>query len=300
MGGPPAHELPLEQARQQYEMFGALNGPVPDGVTVTDDKADGPSGPVPLRVYTPVGAELEAGVLRPLVVYLHGGGFTIGSPQSHDVVCRQLADGAGAVVVSADYRLAPEHPYPAALDDAYAATVWAAAEAGRLGVDPARLAVAGDSAGGNLAAAIALRARDTGGPAIAFQLLVYPCLDPAGSYPSMAENAEGYLLTRDTMAWFWANYLGATADPADPYVSPLAAPDLAGLPPALVITAEFDPLRDEGEAYAARLASAGVPVTASCYGGLVHTFWGMAAMWPKAGDAMAEACAALRSAFGQR
>ena len=295
VGGPRAEQLSPAEARQGYELFSGLNGPRPELASVVDDKVDGPAGPIPVRIYTPAGDAPQ-----PIVVFFHGGGWTLGSISSHDTVCRQLADGAGAVVVSVDYRLAPEHPYPAARDDAYAATVWAAENADRLGADPSRLAVAGDSAGGNLAAVVALLSRDRGGPSIAFQLLVYPAVDFTMSHPSITENGEGYILTKATMEWFRANYLGPDGDVTDPYASPLLAPDLSGLPPALVLTGEFDPLRDEGEAYAVRLAASGVEAKASRYDGLVHTFFGMGAMWPRAADAMTEATTALRTAFGQR
>ena len=194
-------------------------------------------------------------------MFFHGGGYVIGDVDTHDNQCRMLCREAEAVVLSVGYRLAPEHPFPAAPEDCFAATRWAAEHVDRLGGDAGRIAVAGDSAGGNLAAVVALMARDAGGPALAAQLLIYPGTDFAGGYPSETENAEGFFLTRADMEWFREQYL-AGADPSDPRLSPIAAPDLSGLPPAVVATAEFDPLRDQGDAYARALEEAGVPVIA--------------------------------------
>ena len=244
-----------------------------------------------MRVYRP-----ESETPLPVVVYFHGGGFVIGDISTHDTTCQRLAAGVPAVVVSVDYRLAPEHRFPAAVEDCDAATAWVAAHAAELGGDPARLAVAGDSAGGNLAAVVARHARDAGGPAIAFQLLVYPATDMTGSLPSHTENGKGYLLTSDTMAWFLDNYL-AGENVSDPDASPLFAGDLGGLPPALVVTAEFDPLRDEGEAYAERLRQAGVKATTSRYDGMIHAFYGLDPIFDAAKRATAETVAALRDAL---
>jgi acetyl esterase len=221
----------------------------------------------------------------PVVVYFHGGGFVIGDITTHDTACHRLAAGVPAVVVSVDYRLAPEHAFPAAVDDCEAATQWVSAHAAELGADPARLAVAGDSAGGNLSAVVARRARDAGGPAIAFQLLVYPGCDMTRSLPSHAENGTGYLLDDDAMTWFLGNYMG-DADPKHPDASPLFVEDLSGLPPAFVLTAEFDPLRDEGKAYADRLQHAGIRVRYSCHAGMIHHFYGMAGIIPAARGAL--------------
>ena len=296
LGGPKTYELSPDEARRGYEALASLNGPLVDVASVVDDKVDGPAGSIPVRIYTPSG---DIDGARPVVVHYHGGGWTLGGLDSHDAVCRLLADGSGAIVVAVDYRLAPENPYPAAVKDGWAALRWTASAASSFGGDPGRLAVAGDSAGGNVAAVVAIKARDEGGPALGFQLLVYPVLDLTFGHPSYVENASGYVLERGTMEWFRANYVG---DPPrlpldDPALSPLHAPELSGLPPTLVITAEFDPLRDEGEAYVARLAEAGVDARASRYDGMIHTFWGMGSMWPKADDAMSEATTALRTAF---
>jgi acetyl esterase len=271
--------------------------PSPPDVIVEDRMVPGLEGhaDVPVRIYTPHGLDGPAGVL----VFFHGGGFLAGSIDSHDGTVRELAVGAGCVAVSVEYRLAPEHPYPAALDDCLAALRWAAAHASEIGGDPARIAIGGDSAGGNLAAAVALRNRDEGGPSPVFQLLVYPVTDVGCATPSMTANATGYMLTADSMRWMWATYLGEAAADAgsDPYASPAAAADLAGLPPALVITAEFDPLRDEGEAYGAALAAAGVPTEVVRYDGQIHGFFSMHALAPQSKVAIDVAAEALRRAF---
>jgi acetyl esterase len=244
-------------------------------------------------VYTP---EAAIGHDAPLLLWLHGGGWVIGDLDTADATSRALANRSGAVVVSVDYRLAPEHKAPAALDDALVALTWAVENAELLGVDASRVAVGGDSAGGNLAAALCQRVRDEFGPDIDFQLLVYPVLDCTLTQPSIEENAEGYFLTKDAMAWFVGHYLGRV-DPKDPSVSPLHADSLAGLPPALVITAEFDPLRDEGEAYAAALREAGVAVDSVRYDGQIHGFVGMAALLEDGRHALDLAGAAVRAAL---
>jgi acetyl esterase/lipase len=220
-----------------------------------------------------------------------------GSLQSHDVVCRALANGAGCVVVSVDYRLAPEHQFPAAIDDAFASLQYVAAHAAELGIDPDRLAVAGDSAGGNLAAGVALLARDSGGPRLVHQLLIYPVTDYNLDTASYLANADGFMLTREAMRFYWRHYLRSDADGDDPRASPLRASRFDGLPSALIITAEFDPLRDEGRAYASRLEAAGVPVTYSEYAGLVHGFVTYMDVIDQGKVAVAEASAALRAAF---
>jgi acetyl esterase/lipase len=269
-------------------------GPVPELARVEDLRAPGPGGEIPVRLYAPRSSEP-----LPALVFFHGGGFVIGSLESHDGTCRSLADEAGCAVVSIDYRLAPEHPFPAAPEDCLAATRWVGAQAHTLGLDASRLAVGGDSAGGCLAAVVAQQCRERGGPRLAFQLLIYPVTDHGFDTPSYDANASGYLLTRDMMKWFWGHYLADPADGASPLASPLRAEKLAGLPPALVQTAELDPLRDEGEAYARRLAEAGVPTTLTRYDGLFHGFFGMGAAIERARDAVAEAARHLRGAFGR-
>lgn len=252
-------------------------------------------GPLGIRVYTPLGA--AAGPL-PVTVFFHGGGFVLGSLDTHDGLCRSLANGSGALVVSVDYPLAPEHPYPAAPEACFAATCWVAEHAAEFGGDPSRIAVAGDSAGGNLAAVVTHLARERGGPELAFQLLIYPDLDFRRTNWSIRELAGLHgNVTREAQDWFMDHYLPEGADKLDPLVSPLLAPDLAGLPPALVITAEFDALRDEGEAYAARLADAGVPVEATRYPGMIHEF--LRHRFDDSERARRDAGAALRAAFAR-
>lgn len=237
---------------------------------VYDRTVPGPAGPVPVRVYRPS----EATGL-PVVVWFHGGGWVIGGLDSHDHLCRLLCDDAGCVVVSVDYRLAPEHPFPAAVEDCVAAYGWVAANATEVGGDPGRVAVGGDSAGGNLAAVVALTRRDAGDPPPRAQVLVYPVTDHEFDSPSMHENATGYFLEREHMRWFFGHYLRTPADADDWRVSPLRAPDLSGVAPAIVVTAEYDPLRDQGEAYGARLRAAGVDTEIVRGEGLFHGFFGL-------------------------
>lgn len=257
----------------------------------------GPGGPMPARLYVP---EAAGDGPLPLVVYFHGGGWVIGDLETHDSPCRFLAAHSGAAVLAVDYRLAPEHPFPAAAEDAFAAYAWARANAGRLGADPARIAVAGDSAGGNLAAVACLAARDEGVPGPAMQLLIYPVTDTGRELPSRQLFREGFLLTRRDMAYYEDRYLPPGTDRSDPRVAVLQAADLGGLPPAYVAVAGFDPLRDEGLAYAERLRSAGVPVALRLHPGLVHTFVNLTAISPTSRQAMLEACGALRMGLAPR
>jgi acetyl esterase len=288
---PPGHD-PVAAARAGTEAM--FVHPSPPAVTIVDRTIPGPAGDIGVRIYTPDGLTTPA----PVLVYFHGGGFLAGSIASHDGTVRELAAGAGCIAISVDYRLAPEHAYPAAVDDCMAGLAWAASHAGELGGDPARIAIGGDSAGGNLCAAVALRNRDQAGTPLVFQLLVYPVIDPTCATGSMTANAAGYMLTSDSMRWMWQTYLaGAPTD--DPYVCPGAAKDLRGLPPTLVITAEFDPLRDEGEAYGAALAAAGVPTVVSRYGGQIHGFFSMYALAPQAAVATGQAVRALQRGFGR-
>jgi len=261
--------------------------------SVADRTIPGPAGALVVRIYRP-----SAAVNLPVLVWFHGGGWVLGSLDNGDFPCRQLANDANCVVVSVDYRLAPEDCFPAAIDDCLAATQWVAVAADELGVDAARIAVAGDSAGANLAACVAYRAREEG-PKLVYQLLIYPVTDADFARPSYVENGAGYRLTLDDMQWFWECYTPDPADRTNPHVAPLHAPDLAGLPPAHVITAEFDPLRDEGEAYAAALQAAGVPTEAVRYDGLIHGFYVLPTAEPVEDIAAAQqrAAAVLRQAF---
>jgi acetyl esterase len=293
-GAPPLHELSVEEARQVIvQLFGTQGDPEPVGA-VQDRTIPGAAGEMPTRIYTPSGTGPF-----PVLVYFHGGGWAIGNLEAYDATCRALSNAAGCIVVAMEYRLAPEYKFPAAPEDCYAATRWVAANATTIGGDPARLAIGGDSAGGNLTAVVAHMARDHSGPALRYQLLVYPVTDYHFDTASYKENAEGYLLTKDAMVWFWNHYLRSAADGANPLASPLRAVSLQGLPPAMVLTAEFDPLRDEGEAYAARLQEAGVPVTLKRYEGMIHGFFSLGAVFTQGQQAIADAAAGLQAAFAR-
>jgi acetyl esterase/lipase len=285
VGGPSLHEVSPDEARQMMKMLTAVEGE-PEPVARVEERT---IAGVPVRMY---GA---ASGPQPILVWYHGGGFVIGDLDTTDRVARKLANRADALVVSVDYRLAPEHPYPAAVDDCWAVLEWATANGTELGGDPARIAVGGDSAGGNLSALMAIKARDAG-LSLRHQLLVYPVTDLTMSFPSIDENGEGYLLTKDSMVWFVNHYLGG-ADPKDPHISPYYADDLSGVAPAHIITAEFDPLRDEGEAYGERLEDAGVPVEVKRYDGMIHGFYGLGVITPVADQAIDASAAALRAAF---
>ena len=289
LGAPGLGEVPPEEARAvQDETAATIFGPVPD-VAWEDRSLPGPAGPIPVRVYRP-GDEPA-----PVLAYFHGGGWVLGGLNTHHGVCATLAQLSGCVVCSVDYRLAPEHRFPAAVDDGWASTTWLAEHAEEIGGRPGALAVGGDSAGGNLAAVCALRARDAGLP-LALQLLVYPVADADLETSTYREFADGYFLTAYSMHWFWDHYLPG-GDRFHPDASPLRAEDVSGAAPAVVITAGFDPLRDEGEAYARRLEEAGVPVTLTRYDGMIHGFFRMPAVMDKANDALAEAAGALRGSF---
>jgi acetyl esterase len=285
-GVPATHTLPVGEARRLYEARVAVMAPPAEVAAVAERSIEGPAGPIRLRIYIPKGQGPF-----PLMVFFHGSGFVLCSLDTHDGMCRNLATGIGCVVVSVDYRLAPEHKFPAGPDDCLAATRWAAAHAAELGADASRIIVAGDSAGGNMAAVTALRVRDEGGPPLRGQMLLYPVTDyHSPGTPSYEENADGYGLTRDTMKWFWAHYLNGTADADHPHASPLRAPNLSGLPSAYVLSAEYDPLRDEAERYGERLRAAGVPVEITRRAGMNHGFMFWVGLVGGADAAMADAC----------
>jgi acetyl esterase len=263
-----------------------------DVAKVRDHAVPGPAGKIGVRIYTPPGSGPF-----PILINYHGGGWVIGDLETADSVSRELCQRVGCIVVSVDYRLAPEHRFPAAVDDSYAAACWVADNAAALNGDAKRIAVGGESAGGNLAAVVCHLARDRKGPAIAFQLLAYPVTDASYATSSYRENADGYLLTRAGMEWFWDTYCPNPAERKNPLATPLNATNFAGLPPALIMTAEFDPLRDEGAAYAAKLKSAGVPADYVCFEGLIHDFLAMSRQLSAVKPAMDRAVAGLRDAF---
>ena len=291
LGAPGIDTMPIGTARELGNAGVVLGAKPPAPVNeVLEQTVPGSAGDIAVRIYVPGGA-----APFPVVAYFHGGGFVLGSLDTHDRICRRLCRASEALVVSVDYRLAPEHHFPAALDDCMAITHWLADHAADLRGDRDRIAVAGDSAGGNLAAAVALASRADDGPGLAAQVLLYPVIDAACATPSFVQNAEGYLLSAAAMRWFWEQYLGPDGDADSGYASVLRAPDLGGLPPALVITAEFDPLRDEGEAFAEHLREAGNEVVAHRYDGMIHGFAGMDDVVAEADTAMAEVGAFLRT-----
>jgi len=291
-GGPALHEMSPADAREVFR--GLIAFDQPEEVTRVDDRlVPGDGTDIPVRVYTPADA---VGGNAPLLIWIHGGGWVIGDLDTADATARALANRSGAVTVSVDYRLAPEHRAPAALEDCLAVLTWCVENGELLGADVSRVAVGGDSAGGNLAACLCQKVRDDFGPDIDFQLLVYPVTDCTLSSASMDENAEGYFLTKASMEWFVGHYVG-DGDPKLAGVSPLHADSLADLPPAFVITAEFDPLRDEGEAYASKLREAGVAVEHVRYDGQIHGFFGLAGILDDGRAAVDRAGAALRAAL---
>ncbi len=259
----------VAELRAQMDMSTHFLGELPRVAKVEDREISGPGGALRVRIITP---EMAGQGPLPVLVYFHGGGWVLGNIESHEGICRALANAGGVIVVTVDYRLAPEYRFPAAADDAYAATLWAAEYAVEFGGDPGRIAVGGDSAGGNLAAVACLMARDQGRPHLNFQVLLYPITDYHINNQSYTAYADGYFLTRGEMAWYWEHYVEKEDARRHPYASPSRAADLSGLPPALIITAEFDVLRDEGEAYARQLEAAGVSVKLSRYHGMIHGF----------------------------
>jgi len=295
-GLPPTHTLTPVEARAFYRERRFFTQPNPPEVSLLRElQADGPHGAIALRLYRPIGAPADAPL--PVLVYFHGGGFVIGDLDTHDVLCRELANGAGCAVVSVDYRMAPEHPFPFAVDDCLAATYWVQRNAGTLHLDAARLAVGGDSAGGNLATVVSLLARDAGDLPIVFQLLIYPATDMRCGAPSHRTNGQGYLLTKDTIGYFMGHYLSAPSHMLDVRASPLLHEDLSRLPPAFVLTAGYDPLRDEALQYSQRLTEAGNRVTHVCFERQIHGFITMGRVIDEANAAVAICAGELRRAF---
>jgi acetyl esterase len=286
---PPLHTLSVADAREQMAIREIPGVRIPSVASVVNRDMQGPAGSLPLRIYTPRG---EAPF--PLMVFFHGSGFVVCDLDTHDSICRNLCAGSDCVVVSVDYRLAPEHKFPAAVDDAVTATQWVADNAPSLGIDAARLSVGGDSAGGNLAAVVALAARDGKGPQLAGQVLIYPATDFAMAHPSHSELETSVLLTHSVIRWFRDHYLTGVADIHDWRASPAKAATLAGLPPAYVLTAGADPLRDEGDDYAQRLQEAGVPVTHRSFPGQFHGFFTMGKLLQQANVAASDIGAWLK------
>jgi len=295
-GAPPIESLPVDEARKATEGLKMLAGDPEQVARVEDRKIPGKAGAIPVRIYTPEKSAAEKDGPFPVLVYIHGGGWVICDLDTHDNICRAISRRSGAVVVSVDYRLAPEHKYPAALEDCLSAVQWVAVNAAALGADPSRIAVGGDSAGANMATVVAVQCRDAGGPALGLQILIYPVTDcTMSSTPSSREFAEDHFLTASSMQWFMDTYFANFEDRRTPQASPAFIKDLSGLPPALVITAECDPLCSEGEAYAKRMEAAGVPVIYTRYDGMIHAFFGMLGAIPAAGKAADQVANAVRS-----
>jgi acetyl esterase len=293
---PPTHTLSVADARALYRDRRGFTQPAPPDVAkVQDLQANGPNGSIPVRLYRPAGADDQT--VLPVLVYYHGGGWVIGDLDTHDTLCRELANGAGCAVIAVDYRMGPENRFPAAVDDCIAATHWVHEHAAELHLDATRIAVGGDSAGGNLAAVTAIAARESGDLPITFQLLIYPATDQHRTTPSHAENGQGYLLTTDTMDYFSGHYIADKTQYDDWRASPLRREDLGRLPPALVLTAGFDPLRDEGKAYAERLTAAGNRASHVCFDRQIHGFILMGKVLDEANTAVALCAAELRRAF---
>lgn len=293
-GTPAMYTLSPEEARRVHLARRSFEEGEQVG-SVNDSKIQGPIGEIPIRIYTPLNNGNDE---LPILVYYHGGGWVIGGLDSHDSVCRTLTNGAECIVISVDYRLGPEHKFPAAVEDSYAALEWISMNANALGGDRNRIAVGGDSAGGNLATVVSIMAKEKQVPKVVYQLLIYPSTG-VGPTRSYEENSEGFILTKELMAWFRKHYLNDSSDTTNPYFSPYLHEDVTGLPPALIITAEYDVLRDDGKAYAAKLKAAGVDVEYINYAGMIHGFVGMASVLDKGKQALQDASKALRNAFEQ-
>ncbi|MCH8162448.1 MAG: alpha/beta hydrolase [Chloroflexi bacterium] len=284
----------VEMVREGYVVARGFLSEKPDIANVEDRAIPGPAGDIPVRIYTPAGQGPY-----PILVYYHGGGWVIGSIETHDGISRAYANAAGCIVVNVDYRLAPEHKFPAAADDAFAALNWVADHAVEFDGDPSRIAVGGESAGANLAAVVAQLATEAGGPALAYQILAYPVTNLAFDTESYETNADGYFLTQESMRWFWSLYLNDESEGADPKASPLLREDVSGLAPGIVIAPEFDPLRDEGIAYGKRLQGAGVDFEVWVADGMIHEFLGMTNILPESKAAIERIAANLKTAFGK-
>ncbi|MDQ1503155.1 MAG: acetyl esterase [Actinomycetota bacterium] len=299
MGLPPFETFSLEEGRQVIQTLGSFMIPAEEVASVVDAAAMGPEGDIPLRIFTPAGSDGDGP--RPGILYFHGGGFSTGSIDLVEPVCRALANRSGCIVIAVGYRLGPEHPYPAAVTDAYVATTWIAANGRHFGIDRARLVVMGDSAGANLATVTCMVIRDNEDEVdIALQVLIYPVTDLAHQdTPSYKENGEGYLLTNGMMSWFKGHYLAGCGEEAvaEPYCSPMFMGELDGLPPAIIVTAEYDPLRDEGEAYGARLEQAGIPADVRREDGMIHGFFWMGGAIDRGRELLDELGADLRKAL---
>jgi acetyl esterase len=296
-GLPTMQSLSPVEARRFYRERRSLTQPEPPPVAeIVDLSAEGPRGAIPLRLYRPA-LRSDAPAALPMLVYFHGGGWTIGDLDTHDVLCRQIANGSGCAVVSVDYRMGPEHRFPAAVDDCVAATYWLRRQSEALGLDATRLAVGGDSAGGNLAAVVAIVARDAGDLPLAYQLLIYPATDMRCGHPSHMTNGRGYLLESETIRYYHDNYIDDPAHDIDWRASPILRADLTRLPPALVLTAGFDPLRDEGLEYADALVAAGNRATYVCFERQIHGFITMGKVLDEANTAVALCAAELARAL---
>ncbi|VAW43172.1 hypothetical protein MNBD_CHLOROFLEXI01-5365 [hydrothermal vent metagenome] len=294
-GQPELWELPVPEARAGFRMMTPMfDGQPVDVHTVVDQMIAGSDGDLPIRLYTP--RPVADGEKLPILTCFHGGGWTIGDLETHDVLCRYLSHHVDCLVVAVDYRMGPEHKFPAAVEDCWAATKWVKENADSFAGDASRIAVGGDSAGGNLAAVITQLAKKENLPLV-FQMLIYPAVDVGTDYPSRTEYAKGYFLTQESMDWFVGNYINDESDYANPQMSPLLTDDFSGLPPALVITAGFDPLQDEGRAYAEKLTAAGVPTEYAHYEDMIHGFVSMSGVTEGGEKGMAQCAAALRSAF---
>jgi acetyl esterase len=292
MGMKPLSNMSVKEARQMVLDTMGETPPAKPVVSISNRMIPGPAGDIPIRIYKPRGIGSF-----PLLIFFHGGGFVLCDLNTHDHMCRNLCAGANCLVMSVEYRLAPENKFPAATDDALAATRWAAEYASHIGGDPGRIAVAGDSAGGNLSAVTALRIRDQGGPSLCGQLLIYPATDYYKPGTTSLREYSGYFFTMEDLIWFTGHYLNDESEADHPYAFPMRAADLTNLPPALVITAECDPLRDEGENYAARLKSAGVAVMLIRYDGMIHGFFNYIGVLDQAQEAMDYACSWLKDVF---